>query len=350
MRINVRILVLQKAFGLFEGNITAGNHGVLYMETRKVISFGNSSYVVSLPKDWVTENKLKKGDSVNIEHRDGSIIISTAENSEKKIEPKTVVIETEGRSMVLIKTEIISAYLNNYDIIEVKGRLKSDFAANVKSILRNLTGIEIIQQDAEKIVAKDLLNINEISIETLIRRMDNITRSMISDSITSIKHDMYEEIYERDMEVNRLLYLAYRVIRAAIIDPRIAKSLGRKNIELLFEQILMEKIEKVADKAKRVARYLREANLKPAEKEEIEAIYASIKGCYLDVMKSYYNKDIDLAFSVEVCGRDKMESMNDFIKERQNASAHMVIEQMKSMLISVKNIARAVIGMEKNVW
>ncbi|MCX6706787.1 MAG: hypothetical protein NT001_01455, partial [Candidatus Woesearchaeota archaeon] len=93
-----------------------------------------------------------------------------------------------------------------------------------------------------------------------------------------------------------------------------------------------------------------EQSKEPAEKDEIERMYTTIKECYFDVMKSYYNKDLDLAFSVEVCGRDKIERMNDFIKERQNASAHMVIEQMKSMLTSVKNIARAVIGMEKNVW
>ncbi|MCX6707491.1 MAG: phosphate uptake regulator PhoU, partial [Candidatus Woesearchaeota archaeon] len=85
-------------------------------------------------------------------------------------------------------------------------------AASIKLILRNLTGIEIIQQDSERIIAKDLLNINEISIETLIRRMDNITRSMLTDSISCLRKDIYEEIYERDMEVNRLLYLAYRVI------------------------------------------------------------------------------------------------------------------------------------------
>ncbi|MCX6707490.1 MAG: AbrB/MazE/SpoVT family DNA-binding domain-containing protein [Candidatus Woesearchaeota archaeon] len=93
------------------------------METRKIISFGNSSYVVSLPKDWVVDNKLKKGDSINMENRDGSIVINTLENSERKIEPKPIVIEIEGKGMDMIKTEIISAYLNNYDIIEVKGKL-----------------------------------------------------------------------------------------------------------------------------------------------------------------------------------------------------------------------------------
>jgi phosphate uptake regulator len=320
------------------------------METRKIISFGNSSYVVSLPKEWITDNKIKKGDSINMENRDGAIVINTQQNSERKIEPKSIVIEIEDKGMDMIKAEIISAYLNNYDIIEVKGKLKSEFAANVKSILRNLTGIEIIQQDSEKIIAKDLLNLNEISIETLIRRMDNITRSMIADSITSIRHNMYEEIYERDMEVNRLLYLAYRVIRAAIIDPTIAKNLKKKNIELLFEQILMEKVEKVADKAKRVARSLKQAELTASEKDDLERMYSEIKECYLDVMKSYYNKDLDIAFSVEICGKEKIDRMNDFVKDSQSASTHMIVEQMKSMITSIKNIARAVIGMEKNVW
>lgn len=319
------------------------------METRKIISFGNSSYVVSLPKDWVRENKLKKGDLVCVEEKNDEITLYPGQNN-RVIEPKIIVIDIDGKNEDMVQTEIISAYLNNYDIIEAKGKLTPEAAVRIKSILRNLTGIEIIQQDSSKIVAKDLLNINEISIETLIRRIDNIARSILTDSIGSIHKNMYEDIYERDMEVNRLVYLAYRVIRAAIIDPKIAKSLGKTNIELLFEQILIEKLEKVADKAKRIARFLKDANLTNEEKAELENIYNLIKQCYLDVMKSYYKKDLDLAFKVEVAGREKIAKMNEFIRERQNAHTHMVIEQMKSMSISVKNIARAVIGMEKNVW
>ena len=320
------------------------------METRKIISFGNSSYVISLPKGWVRENKLNKGDLLHLEEKNDEITIYVGDGSHKKIEPKTVVIDINNKSIEMIRTEGISAYLNNYDIIEVKGKLKKDLAVQIKSILRNLTGMEIITQDAEKIIAKDLLNITEISIETLIRRMDNIVRSMLIDSIKSIHNNMYEEIYERDQDVNRLVFLAYRVIRAGMIDSRIAKSLGKANIELLYNQILIEKLEKVADKAKRVARFLGPANLKESEKKELEDIYCSIKECFFNVMKAYYKKDLDLAFRIETAGAEKIARLNEFLKERQNAPAHVVIEQMKSMTISVKNIARAVIGMEKNVW
>lgn len=320
------------------------------METRKIISFGNSSFVVSLPKDWVIGNKLKKGDLLHLDEKNDEIVLYPGQNGEKRIEPKTIIIDIDRKDHGMIQTEIISAYLNNYDTIEVKGKFSKDSAVKAKSILRNLTGMEIIRQDAQKIVAKDLLNINEISIETMIRRMDNIVRSMLIDSINSFHEDMYEEIYERDQDVNRLVFLAYRVLRAAIIDSKIAKNIGKSNIEILYSQILIEKLEKVADKSKRVARHIKQANLKNSEKDELEKIYNEIKECYFEVMKAYYKKDLDAAFRIENAGIQKVSRLNEFIKERQNAPAHMVVEQLKSMIVSIKNIARAVIGMEKNVW
>jgi len=66
------------------------------VETRKIISFGNSSYVVSLPKSWISENKLKKGDILNVEEKNGEILLYAGQNGEKKIEPKSVIIDVEG--------------------------------------------------------------------------------------------------------------------------------------------------------------------------------------------------------------------------------------------------------------
>jgi len=46
------------------------------LETKKIISLGKSSLVVSLPKDWVRSNNLKKGDIVALDiQRDLSLVI-----------------------------------------------------------------------------------------------------------------------------------------------------------------------------------------------------------------------------------------------------------------------------------
>jgi len=314
------------------------------METRKIISFGNSSYVISVPKAWIRENKLKKGDSIHIDEKKDELLIYPCQ-VDKKEEPKQIIIDIDNKDITLIRSEVVSAYLNGYDTIEIKGPIEKN-APKIKAVLRNLSGLEIIQQDASKIVAKDLLNMEEISIITLIRRMDNIVRSMLIDSVASIQKNHHEEIAERDFEVNRLVYLAYRVIRAAMIDSRLAKKLGKTNLELLTDWIMVSKLEKVGDKSKRTARYLANSNLSMEEKRELEKIFIEIKEAYFNIMASYYKKDIRTAFDIENAHLVMINRCNEFVKDRHNASAHMVIEQLKSLETSVRYIARAVMGME----
>ena len=44
--------------------------GVFFVtEFRKLMAFGNSSYVVSVPKAWVEKNRLKKGDVLVVDER-----------------------------------------------------------------------------------------------------------------------------------------------------------------------------------------------------------------------------------------------------------------------------------------
>lgn len=37
------------------------------MNSRKIIQLGNSSYVISVPKNWVKRNKLSKGDRLLVQ-------------------------------------------------------------------------------------------------------------------------------------------------------------------------------------------------------------------------------------------------------------------------------------------
>ena len=52
------------------------------MGYRKIIAFGDTSYVVSLPKDWVEKNGLKKGDVVNVIVDENVLKISSIEHKQ----------------------------------------------------------------------------------------------------------------------------------------------------------------------------------------------------------------------------------------------------------------------------
>lgn len=317
------------------------------METRKLISFGTSSFVISVPKSWVKKNALRKGDLLHIEDKKDELTIYPSQGI-KREEPKRILIEVDNKELDLIKTEIVSAYLNSYDIIDIAGRTLEQMAPAIKNILRNLTGLEIIQQTATKITAKDLINVKEISIRTLIRRMDNITRSMILDSIDSIEKDHYESIFERDMDVNRLVFLAYRVIRGAMLNPKMAKYMVMGNTELMFSREIISEIEKISDHTKRIARRLRGATkLTKEEKKALADIYQRIMMDYLTVMKAHYKRDTSLALRIEVQNKEVILMCNEYKRMNDPVDTSRVIEHFKGMRNAIRCIARATIGIEQ---
>ncbi len=317
------------------------------METRRIIAFGNSSYVISVPKSWITENKLKKGDIVQIDEKKDELTISPGQTTHEKEVKRAVIDFKDDEQLPYVKSKIISAYLNNYDLIEIRGRFKEG-APRIKAILRNLTGMEIIQQSSEKVVAKDLLNIREISIDILIRRIDNLIRSVILDSMVSLKQNNYHNLLEMDKEVNRLVYLTYRVIRAAMLDSKLAKKIYRNNVMLLYEWSLVTRLEKIGDQSKRIARYIKEANFTESDMEKFESLFDTVKESYLEVMKSYYKKDIESALKWELESSVLTKKCSDFVKANHNVAMHKAIENLKNMTVSIKNVARAVIGMENS--
>jgi phosphate uptake regulator len=324
------------------------------MNMRKLIGFGKNSYVVSLPKFWVDKNKLKKGDLLSLEESKEGLMLKTS-GVEVKDEIRRAVVDASNKTMDQVRTEIVTAYLNNFHVIEVLSDDLKTNAPEIRNMLRELAGLEIINQSSKRIVAKDLININEISITTLIRRMDNITRSMMDDVAECFDGvDHAESLAHIDEEVNRLHFLAYRVIRGGLSDVRVANSLGVNPLKLHSAHTVTTRIERIADNSKRVARYLRNT----------KEIFKGIKETYDDVMKAYYKKDEKIALGIEEQLSKKLDSC-DFFFERHNhkdlkykngkkqgvcefrfscSATTKIIENMKEILSGIKYISRTLIG------
>ena len=58
------------------------------MEYRKLIKFGNSSHVISIPNNWLKKNNLNKGDTVYLDENGGKELVLTPEKKENVIEDK----------------------------------------------------------------------------------------------------------------------------------------------------------------------------------------------------------------------------------------------------------------------
>lgn len=326
------------------------------MDKRKLISFGNSSYVVSIPKTWIEKNRLEKGSSVYVNEKEDNLIISVGDQEQKR-KKKEAIIDASNKSKEYLKTEIISNYLNNYDIIEVKN-IKDGEIKNVKEIIQNLAGMEIMEETSTKIIAKDLININEASIKTLIRRIDIIIRSMFDDVIVAIKEKenfecVFLNVYQRDEDVNRLVFLVRKMMTAALEDQNVTKIFNTNPLELVSDWSIVERLEKIGDQIKRIARCLKHGKLSKNHREELANLFLRMHTRYLDVMRGYYSKDCELAYKLETTNNIQVDELTDLlhkiVAETHDLHVVILIELLKSMSICIRNIARSIIMNSVNV-
>ena len=141
--------------------------------------------------------------------------------------------------------------------------------------------------------------------------------------------------------------------------------MNKNTLEVYEFLVVAEKLEKIADRQKRIARCLAKLKLSDNYAKELNEVYGSIKKSYFEVMKAYYQKDKKLAMKIELSNRDRIFSCDRLLSKdikkdyrmqaktgknglMQHVNEHMImteiITNLKAMATSVKGIARAVLN------
>jgi phosphate uptake regulator len=311
---------------------------VVMVDFRKLISFGKTSFVTSIPKAWVVKNHLKKGDLIAVEEKDGNLILSAKkDNAAKSPEQKEVIITTDKKDIVRIKRELSSAYINSFNPIILTGKDITEKSLEVRNALNNLIALEVMEETSEKIIAKDFLNMDKISIQGAIKKMDLIIRSMIMDSKLIKSEEDYISVYHRDEDVNRLSFLVYRAVKYALDNPNAIKAYNTNTYELLHFWFIATYLEKIGDTAKRIARNLKDIDPKNAAK--LMGFYSLVEARYLDTMKSFYNNDIPFAFKIADSKKDTMIKVGEAVKNSKPLVADTIVKMLQ-MIADIHDITR----------
>ncbi len=311
------------------------------MDYRKLIKFGNSSYVVSLPKEWINKNSLKKGDVVYFNENGNSELVVSLNNKEIN-EVKRIVLDVSSKDANQVERELVSMYIAGYDLIKIKGDNLRDSVKSVKQSLEKLVGMEIIEQTSKQIVIKNLLDNRKVSVKNLIKRMNIIIRSMIEDSKLCYKEKNCESLHIRDQDVNRLSILIFRIIKKALSDPYTAKSLNMNPSELNKMWALTFFIEKIADNAKRIGRYIETKKYNKENIARLLELYSLIESEYIATISSYYKEDKDMAFKVSSRKDQIMHMCDELANKYVTKENEHVICKLKEMESDIHDISRLV--------
>ena len=249
-------------------------------ETRKIQFTGKSSYIVSLPKQWVMDLGLKQGDQIRMRRKDSStleIYPPKFETRSQKKEDATIEIDNEETSSIVRK--LISLYFLGYKTINIKpktGRLSPNQRNAVKeAVKRMLMGSEIISDSSGGITVQVLVNLLELSVDGAFKRMIHLAKSMSNDAILAMKEnnlELAQEVINTDDEVDRFGFYIIRQLKIAIQNEHMLKEMGFRNArDCLGYRLVVKNIERTGDHAAFIAKDVLEFK-KPVKKDIVEKI------------------------------------------------------------------------------
>lgn len=273
------------------------------MELRKVQVTGGSSYVLTLPKEWIKQAKIKKNDSLGVIFLpDGNLMITPKiENVRGALEKEFFVDDIKDPTYLF--RLLIGAYIMGYTNIVVKSRNKIE--AFVRETITQFTqiaiGPEIMEETVKSITITDLLSPTEMPFNKTIRRMHLLVRAMHEDAIRALiesDKNIAREIINRDRDVDRLEWLVARQSNMVLRNITLSKKLGVMPEEANHYYLISRSIERIGDHAVRIAENLPDIIGKKLD-DKLITLFISASQMALEIfngsIEAWVKRDMELA-------------------------------------------------------
>ena len=222
------------------------------METRKVQVTGGSTYTVSIPKAWATENDVSAGTEVEF-YPDGDSLF-LAPQSEAGHTRGT--IDITGLSGQALTRAVTTMYVSGFDVIELTGGpITTEQRSTVRGAVQSLVGLEVLEETRERVVIQDLLDSSELSIHNAVTRMRLISLSMLEDAITALTkqdHNLAKDVISRDDDLDRLWLVVSRIFRATLRTPKAVEELGISREACFDYHSSARQLERIGDHATKI--------------------------------------------------------------------------------------------------
>ncbi len=309
-------------------------------EMRRVQLTGGSTLIVSLPKDWVNEVKIKRGDLLKISPQpDGSLSVvpqSVAGASAATSEASFDVLPGSDPDDAV--RQFIARYLAGYKLIKIHFEQQAArYKNHVKEVIRRkLIGVEIVEEFGNELTAQCLLYSTELPVKKALARMSIITSSMQKDAIQALKEvdkSFASEIVLRDDEIDRFYFFIVRQLKMAVNNRSLLEEMELKRpTDCLGYRLVVKSVERVADHAVRVASVIGEMDkpLPPNVYSKVLQLSKISNELYEGSMLALEKLDTDLAQKIiaKTPNAQKMEDdiLSEALGSHKGAKAVMEIE------------------------
>ena len=219
-------------------------------EIRTVQLTGRSTYIISLPKEWMEQMGIGKGDKLRLVRKNSEISIYPEEVKLKE-EEKAVKVIPERGSMI---RAVLSCYMEGYNKIEiapVRGEFSlSDLEELREFIKRGLIGAEVVVEDKNRVMINVLLGPPQLPFTQALMRLYWMVSRMMDylEELVRGEESVRDAVIRSDDDVDRLCYYLLRQLKLSIKNIKVLKESGLEDLSAAIDYSLVVKfLERISD-------------------------------------------------------------------------------------------------------
>lgn len=306
------------------------------MEIRRVQITGGSSYVITLPKEWIRTMNIKKNDQLRINiQSDGTLVLNPKITQDQLHRIKEFNVSNITKPTYLLQL-LIGAYISGFTSIKITS--PSRMSTTVRNVIRSFTqlaiGPEVVEETDTFVALKDLLNPMEMPLDRTIKRMHIIVKAMYEDTMHALQtkdKNLAGAALSRDDDVDRLHWLVARqyniILQNVSLAGKMEITIGMTSTCFLISRI----IERIGDHVVRIAENVPKLVNSNLSKQTIDHIFSASK-LSLDIL----NKSMGSFFKNDIkASNETMESV---------AKLELLCEEINAIALKQKGITAIYVG------
>jgi phosphate uptake regulator len=312
------------------------------MDIRKVQVTGGSSYIITLPKDWIEKLHVQKNDPLGlISQPDGTLLVTKNISDTQVQSIKEFDVSSINDPAYLFRL-LIGAYIAGFTTIKIKA--KNRFSPFVRGVVRDFAqmtiGPEVVEETDSTILLKDLLNPMEMPFDNTLKRMYVVVKNMQLDAVVAIETNnlaLADDVIARDNDVDRLHWLIARQMNVILKNVNLSRKMNLSTSLVVNTYLISRIVERIGDHAVRMAENMKRINEENLGKDTKKAIRAANT-----LALAIFDKSIVSFFQADVvASHQNIESIKELEDACERINA-LSMEMGTPLAISLHYIAESI--------
>jgi phosphate uptake regulator len=293
------------------------------MEIRKVQTTAAGTFLVTIPKEWVSKMGLSKGGLVSLELENSDVVVSAvSKRPEAQSRPLDI---SKVRDAKMLELSITASYIQGHDITEVvsKGKVLPEQKRWIKEALDNLMGVEIAEEYADRVLLQNLVDPRVFDFDASMKKFNDLSLAVLNDAVSALEKDdklLAQDAFERGVDLTKLYRLLMRLALQLLRNRKLRDEMKVYDVDGVVMRMMATKdLGRIAYYSYRVAQHVAEMKERPegAEMALVKKMTRSTTEMQTDAFNSFLGKDIELASSA-VDRMDEVRRAYESIHELQS--------------------------------